>query len=154
MWAFHAWVAVPLHVSSYDFGTANGEYQRLHGKDGEQKRTLKNRVSSPFLMRFSQSCSACFRFCPSMASWICLLRRWKTASLEADMTQAININTKRLNPRKLPRSRSSCSRNNRRSGEGQEGEDAARHTARHTRAGRRETGDGAKCSMGKGKGKA
>lgn len=38
-------------------------------------------MSSPFFMRFSISCRACFRFCPSIASWTWLLRRRKTAAL-------------------------------------------------------------------------
>ena len=50
-----------------------------------QPLTFKKRVSSPFFIRFSMSCRACFRFCPSRASWIWLLRRRNTASLTGAM---------------------------------------------------------------------
>lgn len=51
---------------------------------GCNKPTFKNLVSSPFFVRFSISCKACLKFWLSIASSICLLRRWKTASLVFD----------------------------------------------------------------------
>lgn len=49
---------------------------------GEALPTFKKDESSPFFSRFSHSCNACFRFCPFIASCICLFLRSITA-LEA-----------------------------------------------------------------------
>lgn len=79
MYAFHA---CTIHVIELDAGLMR-ERSLLRAMRETRGRTFKKTVSSPFFIRFSIRFRACFKFCPSMASWICLLRRWKTASVEA-----------------------------------------------------------------------